>query len=171
MDVYDLCIAISKAAIYVITYPHDMVQRDEMQSAYFSNRNILSILQHGMTALFAAAQEGHRDIATLLLEGGAQVNLQTNVSVWKDNKMGLGQNKDMSHTVRCTVMCLVINTSYIAKYETLTVCDNKPHSHVRLQSSSVANKYCNREINWGECAPIIFILPEKYSCPSLALFE
>ena len=51
----------------------------------------------------AAAQEGHKHTAAILLEGGAQVNLQMNVSVWEDNWMGLGQNKDMSHGGALTI--------------------------------------------------------------------
>ena len=74
-----------------------MAAGDEFPSSYFSNTNILSVLQNGATALLVAAQEGHEHTAAILVEGGAQVNLQRNVSVWKDNWMGLGQNKDTSH--------------------------------------------------------------------------
>ena len=80
-----------------------MAAREELPSPYFSNRNILSVLQNGATALMAAAQEGHTQAAAILVEGGAQVNLQRNVSVWKDNWLGLGQNKDMSHGGALTI--------------------------------------------------------------------
>ena len=41
----------------------------------------LSILQDGYTALMVAAQEGHPNTATLLIEGGARVDLQSNVNM------------------------------------------------------------------------------------------
>ena len=42
----------------------------------------LSILQNGATPLMAAAQEGHPNTATLLIEGGARVDLQDNVNIY-----------------------------------------------------------------------------------------
>ena len=73
-----------------------MAARDELPSPYFSNRNILSVLQDGATALMAAAQEGRTQAAAILVEGGAQVNLQRNVSVWKDNWMSQGHESPWS---------------------------------------------------------------------------
>ena len=49
----------------------------------------LSVLQDGYTALMVAAQEGHPNTATLLIEGGARVDLQRNVNMC-GYVMGLG---------------------------------------------------------------------------------
>ena len=46
-----------------------------------TNTSALSILQNEYTALMAAAQEGHANTAALLIEGGARVDLQSNVNM------------------------------------------------------------------------------------------
>ena len=41
---------------------------------------VIDVIQYGWTALHVAAAKGHSETVTLLLQGGADVNIQDNVS-------------------------------------------------------------------------------------------